>query len=64
MMVVGFDFSICKKLVNEQLGDMSQLADKVRRIKQLKFKKEHNRKFDKFVRRNGIVYIKTSNFTN
>ena len=30
--VVGLDFSIHKKLVNQQVRDMAQLADRIRRI--------------------------------
>lgn len=51
MAAASLDFSIQKNLVNEKLRDMSQLAEKVRWIEQIKFKKERNHKFDKFVKR-------------
>ena len=47
MTIVGLDFSIWKKLVNEQVRDMAQLADRVRRIEQIKYEKEKNNKIDK-----------------
>nr|KYP41306.1 hypothetical protein KK1_037326 [Cajanus cajan] len=43
----GLDFSIRKKLVNEQLRDMAQLAEKIRRIEQIKLGKERLKKFDR-----------------
>nr|KYP70906.1 hypothetical protein KK1_010146 [Cajanus cajan] len=56
----GLDFSIRKKLVNEQLRDMAQLAEKVRRIEQIKLEKEKLMKFDKFVRKEKIAYLESS----
>nr|KYP38587.1 hypothetical protein KK1_040155 [Cajanus cajan] len=53
----GLDFSIRKKLVNEQLRDMAQLAEKVRRIEQIRAEKERLRKFDKFVRKEKVAYL-------
>ena len=47
MATAGLDFSICKKLVNQQVRDMTQLVDIVRRIKQIKYEKERNKRFDK-----------------
>ena len=35
MVAAGLDYSIRKKLVNQQLRDMAQLADRVRQIEQL-----------------------------
>nr|KYP46500.1 Transposon Ty3-I Gag-Pol polyprotein [Cajanus cajan] len=52
----GLDFLIRKKLVNEQLRDMAQLAEKVRRIEQIKLEKERLRKFDRFVRKEKVAY--------
>ena len=34
-------------MVNEQVRDMAQLADRVRRIEQIKYEKEKNNKIDK-----------------
>ena len=47
MTTAGLDFSFCKKLVNQQVRDMTQLADRVRRIEQIKYEKEKNNKIDK-----------------
>ncbi|RDX82926.1 hypothetical protein CR513_36223, partial [Mucuna pruriens] len=44
------------KLVNQQLR-----ANKGRRIEQLKFKNERNRKFDKVIRRDKMVYVELVN---
>uniref|UniRef100_A0A151UHK3 Retrotransposon gag domain-containing protein n=1 Tax=Cajanus cajan TaxID=3821 RepID=A0A151UHK3_CAJCA len=53
----GLDSSIRKKLVNEKLRDMAQLAEKVRRIEQIRAEKERLRKFDKFVRKEKVAYL-------
>ncbi|KAH1232246.1 hypothetical protein GmHk_09G024951 [Glycine max] len=55
MAAASLDFSIQKNLVNEKLRDMSQLAEKVRWIEQIKFKKEQGHK---------VAYIEISNFTS
>uniref|UniRef100_A0A151UIQ1 RNase H type-1 domain-containing protein n=1 Tax=Cajanus cajan TaxID=3821 RepID=A0A151UIQ1_CAJCA len=57
----GLDLSIRKKLVNEQLRDMAQLAEKVRRIEQIKLEKERLRKFDRFVRKEKVAYLENTN---
>nr|KYP38879.1 Pro-Pol polyprotein [Cajanus cajan] len=60
----GLDFSIRKKLVNEQLRDMAQLAEKVRRIEQIKLEKERLGKFDKFVRKEKVAYLENFEFSD
>lgn len=64
MEAADLNFFIHEKIVNEHLSDMSQLAEKVRQIEQIKFEKERNCKFDKFITRDRVVCIKTYNFTN
>lgn len=55
MVAVRLEFSICKKLVNKKIRDMTQLVEKVRRIEQIKYEKERNRKFDKN-RKDKVTY--------
>ena len=43
MVVTGLDFSIRMALVNRQVRDMAQLANRVRRIEQIKFEKERKK---------------------
>ena len=57
MVVVGLDFSIQKKLVNQLVRDMAQLVERVKRIEQIKYKKERHKRFDKN-RREKIAYLK------
>lgn len=40
MVAVRLEFSICKKLVNKKIRDMTQLVEKVRRIEQIKYEKK------------------------
>ena len=37
MAFAGLDFSIRKKMVNQQVRDMTQLVERVRRIEQIKY---------------------------
>ena len=60
MVVVGFDFSIHKKLVNLQVKDMAQLVDRVKTIEQIKYEKERNKRYDKS-RREKITYMEAYN---
>ena len=39
MAAAGLDFSIQKKLVNQQFRDITQLAKRVKRIEKIKYKK-------------------------
>nr|KYP53627.1 Retrovirus-related Pol polyprotein from transposon opus [Cajanus cajan] len=57
---IGLNFSIRKKLVNEQLRDMAQLAEKVRRIEQIKLEKERLRKFDRRVRKEKVAHLENA----
>jgi len=43
MTTAGLDFSFCKKLVNQQVRDMTQLADRVRRIEQIKWERKEQK---------------------
>ena len=43
----GLDFSIRMKLINQQVRDMAQLVERVRRIEQIKYEKERHKRFDK-----------------
>ena len=47
MAFAGLDFSIRKKMVNQQVRDMTQLVERVRRIEQIKYETEMHRRFDK-----------------
>ena len=54
MVAAGLDYSIRKKLINQQLRDMAQLADRVRQIEQLQSEKDKIRKSN---RRDKGVYV-------
>ena len=54
MVAAGLDYSIRKKLINQQLRDMAQLADRVRQIEQLQSEKDKIRKSN---RRDKRVYV-------
>ena len=56
MTTLGLDFSIQKKLVNQQVKDMAQLANRVRRIEQIKYEKKRRKIFDKSIREK-IEYV-------
>lgn len=44
----GLEYSTIKKLIiNQQLRDMAQLAERVRQIEQLRQEKEKNKRFEK-----------------
>ncbi|XP_027337413.1 uncharacterized protein LOC113851132 [Abrus precatorius] len=53
----GLEYSIRKKLINQQLRDMSQLATRVRQIEQLKAEKFVPKKIEKFPRKDKVAYI-------
>ncbi|XP_027368230.1 uncharacterized protein LOC113874205 [Abrus precatorius] len=57
MAVGGLEYLIRKKLINQQLRDMSQLATKVRQIEQLKAEKSFPRKIEKFSQKAKVAYI-------
>ena len=57
MVATGLYFSICKKLVNQQLRDMTHLIDRVRKFEQIKYEKERNKRFDKNMKEK-ITYVK------
>ena len=44
VVVVGFNFSIRKRLVNQNIANMSQLVDRVRQTKQLHKEREKSTK--------------------
>ena len=67
MAIAGLDFSIRKKLANQQVRDMTQLADRIRRTNQINYDKERNKRYDKS-RREKITYVEeyrdNDNFIN
>ena len=60
MAIAGLDFSIRKKLANQQVRDMTQLADRIRRTNQINYDKERNKRYDKS-RREKITYMEAYN---
>ena len=58
MAINGLDYDVRKKLVNQQFLDLSQLADKVRQIEQLRREKERLRRKNS-IRKEKVTYADT-----
>lgn len=53
----GFEYDIQKKLVNQHLRDMAQLAVKVRKIEQFKLEKQKQSRPKRSFRKDKVAYI-------
>ena len=62
MAALGLDFSVRKKLVNQYIIDMTQLAERVRQIEQLQIEKSN--RYKRFTKKERVAFADYESVSN